>query len=78
MGPGWGWCMAGKWSKAGKGKNKTFHFGIWIPSLQQAGQVEALLIHRTQPSLAMSLTTQVIMARQCSQYLPPEGKGGTR
>lgn len=49
MGPGWGWCTAGKWSKAGKGKNKTFHFGT-LDSEPVAGRTGRGLAYPQDPA----------------------------
>lgn len=44
-----GRCVAGKWSKAGKGKQ---HSTLWAPDPQPVAgrKVEALVIHRSRPS----------------------------
>lgn len=65
MGPGWGWCAAGKWSKAGKGKNKhSTLMGSGLGCLQEP----ALRGHLACPFQGSSRT----QAGLCSEMQPPE------
>lgn len=59
--PSWGWCMAGKRSTAGKGKNKTLPFGVLRTEPAAGGEAERGL-HCWQESALRATRT------------PPEGE----
>lgn len=67
-GPGWGWWMAGKRSKAGKGKNKIFPFGgLQAPRLLQAGRVDACVVCRKpEPALCGHLAPPLRPGLTCA------------